>query len=222
MARFDRLDVWNEILRIGLIPIFHHPNLEVAKRVVSACRTGGATVVEYTNRGDSAYRVFADLVARFAEADPTLILGAGSVIEPATAALFINSGASFVVGSVWNPEVARLCNRRKVAYIPGCVTPTEISQAEELGAEIIKVFPAAAVGPSFVRAVHRPTPWTRLMPTGIEATEATIRTWFEAGVAAVGIGSTLIRKDWVVAGDYDAIAAKTAQVLDWIASVRSA
>ena len=220
MARFDRLEVWNEILRIGLIPIFYHPNLEVAKRVVAACRSGGATVVEYTNRGDNAYRVFSDLAAHFAEADPSLILGAGSVIDPATAALYINSGASFVVGSVWNPEVARLCNRRKVAYIPGCATPTEISQAEELGAEIIKVFPAAAVGPGFVKAVHRPTPWTKLMPTGIEATEATIRTWFEAGVAAVAIGSALVRKDWVEAGDYAAIAAKTAEVLDWIASVR--
>ncbi len=222
MARFDRLEVLNEIMRIGLVPLFYHADVEVAQRIVAACRAGGARVVEYTNRGDNAYRVFANLVSHFAQVDPSVILGIGSVLDPATAALYIASGANFVVGSVLNPEVARLCNRRKVPYTPGCASPSEISQAEELGVEIVKVFPGCAVGgPDFVKAVLGPTPWTRMMPTsGVEPTEESIRAWFQAGVAAVGMGSKLVRKEWVEAGDYDAIAAQTAQVIAWIRQVR--
>jgi 2-dehydro-3-deoxyphosphogluconate aldolase/(4S)-4-hydroxy-2-oxoglutarate aldolase len=223
MARFRRLEVLNEILRIGLVPIFYHPDFGVAKKIIAACRAGGARVVEYTNRGDNAYRAFSDLVAHFTQADPMVILGIGSIIDPATAALYIASGANFVVGSVWNPEVARLCNRHKVPYVPGCATPSEISQAEELGTEIVKTFPGVAVGgPAFIKAVLGPTPWTLMMPTsGVDATEESIREWFEAGVAAVGIGSNLVRKEWVEAGDYDAIADATAMVIDFIRQVRS-
>ena len=222
MTRFSRLEVLNEIIGVGLVPLFYHGDLEIAQRIVSACRAGGARVIEYTNRGDNAFRIFSDLVEHFAAADPSIILGVGSIVDPATAALFINSGASFVVGSVWNPEVARLCNRRKVTYVPGCASPTEISHAEELGVEIVKVFPGCAVGgPEFVKAVLGPTPWTRMMPTsGVDATEESIRAWFEAGVTAVGIGSKLVKKEWVAAGDYDAITAKTAEVIAWIRQVR--
>ncbi len=223
MARFGRMEVLNEILRTGLVPIFYHPDFEVAKQITAACQAGGARVVEYTNRGDNAYRVFSDLVAHFAQADPTIILGVGSIVDPATAALYIACGANFVVGSVWNPEVARLCNRRKVPYVPGCATPSEISQAEELGVEVVKTFPGVAIGgPAFIKAVLGPTPWTLMMPTsGVDTTEESIRAWFEAGVAAVGIGSMLVRKEWVEAGDYDAITAMTAVVIGWIRQVRS-
>lgn len=223
MARFSRLEVLNEMLRTGLVPLFYHPDLEVAKRVVAACRAGGARVVEYTNRGDNAYRVFSDLVDYFAQVDPSIILGVGSIVDAPTAALFLSSGANFVVGSVLNPEVARLCNRRKVTYVPGCATPSEISQAEELGVEIVKTFPGVAIGgPGFVKAVLGPTPWTLLMPTsGVDPTEGSIRSWFDAGVAVVGIGSKLVRKQWVEAGDYDKITAKVAQIIAWIREVRA-
>ena len=223
MARFSRLEVWNEMLRIGLVPLFYHPDLEAAKRIVAACRAGGARVVEYTNRGDNAYRVFSDLVAHFARVDPSVILGVGSIVDAPTAALFLSSGANFVVGSVLNPEVARLCNRRKVPYVPGCATPSEISQAEELGVEIVKTFPGVAVGgPAFVKAVLGPTPWTLMMPTsGVDPTEESLRAWFGAGVAMVGIGSKLVRKQWVEAGDYDQITAKVAEVIAWIKQIRA-
>ena len=223
MVRFSRLEVLNELMRTGLVPLFYHPDLDVAKRVVAACRAGGARMVEYTNRGDNAYRVFSDLVAHFAQVDPSVILGVGSIIDAATAALFVSSGAKFVVGSVLNPEVARLCNRRKVPYVPGCATPSEISQAEELGVEIVKTFPGVAIGgPSFVKAVLGPTPWTLMMPTsGVDATEESLRAWFGAGVVAVGIGSKLIRKEWVEAGHYEKITAMVAQVLAWIRKVRA-
>lgn len=222
MARFSRLEVLNEIARIGLVPVFFQPDIEVAKKIVGACASGGARVVEFTNRGDNAYRVFSDLVTHFAAADPTVILGVGSVLDPATAALYLSSGANFVVGPVLNPEVARVCNRRKVAYSPGCGTASEISQAEELGVEIVKIFPGSSVGgPAFVKSVLAPMPWTRLMPTGgVAATRESIQAWFQAGVTAVGMGSRLITKELVAAGDFDGITGQVRQVIAWIREAR--
>ena len=223
MARFDRLTVLNAVFEAGLVPVFYNGDLEVAQQIVAACAKGGAQVVEFTNRGDRAWNLFTQLAEWAETAQPDMILGVGSVIDAPTAALYISSGANFVVGPVLNPEVARLCNRRKVAYAPGCGSATEISQAEELGVEIIKVFPGSAVGgPGFVKAILGPMPWTRIMPTGgVDATEESIRAWFEAGVSCVGIGSKLIAKDLVAARDFDAIATKVAQVLAWIEQVRS-
>jgi 2-dehydro-3-deoxyphosphogluconate aldolase/(4S)-4-hydroxy-2-oxoglutarate aldolase len=222
MARFSRLEVLNEIIRIGLVPVFYQADIEIAKKIIAACAAGGARVVEFTNRGDNAYRVFSDLVLHFATADPTLILGVGSVVDPGTAALYIASGANFVVGPVLNPEVARVCNRRKVAYSPGCGTVSEISEAEELGVEIVKIFPGSSVGgPAFVKSVLAPMPWTRLMPTGgVAATQENLQAWFDAGTAAVGMGSKLITKELVAAGDFDGITRQVAQVIAWIREAR--
>ena len=222
MARFLRLDVLNKMVELGLVPVFYHGELEVAKKIVAACSKGGAKVVEFTNRGDFAYQVFSELVRHFAKADPEVILGAGSVCDPETAGLYINNGANFVVGPILNPDVAKVCNRRKIAYSPGCGTPSEISYAEELGVEIVKVFPGETVGgPDFVKAVLGPNPWTRIMPTGgVDATRESIYEWFKAGVACVGIGSKLITREWVAQGNLDAIAEKTAQVLAWIREAR--
>ena len=222
MARYSRLDVLNTVLELGLVPVFYNPDLEVAKQIVSACQAGGARVVEFTNRGDFAFQVFGGLAQQVAEAQPDVILGVGSVIDAPTAAQYISAGANFVVGPVLNPEVARLCNRRKIAYMPGCGSASEISQAEELGVEIVKVFPGRSVGgPGFVKSILGPCPWTRIMPTGgVDATEENIRAWFEAGVACVGMGSRLITKDLVAAGDFGGISRKAAQVLAWIRDVR--
>lgn len=224
MAHFSRLEVLNTVIDLGLVPIFYHPNLAVAEQVVAACRVGGARVVEFTNRGDFAFQVFAELAQHIAASEPDVILGVGTVVDAPTAALYLSAGANFVVGPNLNPEVARLCNRRKVAYMPGCGSATEISQAEELGVEIVKVFPGSTVGgPAFVKAVMAPSPWTRIMPTGgVDATEENIRAWFGAGAACVGIGSKLIAKELVAAGDFAAISAKVAQVLAWIEKTRSA
>ena len=222
MARFSRLKVLNTILELGLVPVFYHEDVEVAQKVVAACAAGGARVVEFTNRGDFAFQVFGKVSRYFSQADPEVILGVGSVIDAPTAAMYIAHGASFVVGPLLNPEVARLCNRRKIAYMPGCGSVTEISQAEELGVEIVKVFPGTSVGgPGFVKAVSGPCPWTRIMPTGgVDATEESIKSWFRAGAACVGMGSKLIRKDLVAAGDWDGITAQVQQVLAWIREAR--
>ena len=218
MARFQRLEVLNEIVRTGLVPVFYEADLETARLIVQACVSGGARLIEFTNRGDNAYRIFSDLVQHFAREIPEAILGVGSVIDPGTAALFIDSGANFVVGPTLNPEVARACNRRKISYSPGCGSVTEIMQAEELGVEIVKIFPGDSVGgPGFVKSIRGPMPWTRIMPTGgVETTQGSIETWFKAGVAAVGIGSNLIRKEWVKGRDFSSIEQKTAEVIRWI------
>lgn len=224
MARFSRLEVLNTIIEIGLVPVFYHQDVDVAKRIVEACAEGGARAVEFTNRGDLAWQVFAELVRHFSSHCPDVILGVGSVLDPGTAALYISSGANFVVGPVLNPEVARVCNRRKVAYSPGCGSASEISAAEELGVEICKVFPGAQVGgPAFVKAVLGPCPWTRIMPTGgVDATRESIEAWFQAGVSCVGIGSKLISKDLLASGDYAAISRRTAEVIGWIKEARAA
>lgn len=221
MPKHDRLTVLSTMVEDGLVPVFYHPDIEVAKRILGACLAGGVHCVEFTNRGDRAHLVFERLASSY-EADDRLILGVGSVLDPGTAALYIQLGADFVVGPALNPEVARVCNRRQVAYSPGCGSVSEISQAHELGVEICKIFPGSQVGgPGFVKAVRAPMPWTKIMPTGgVDATEESIRSWFEAGVVCVGMGSKLVTKELLAAGDYQAITAKVRRVREWIRAVR--
>ncbi len=222
MARFRRLDVLNRMTETGLVPVFYSADLEKAKQVAAACVEGGCGILEFTNRGDHAWEVFSALERYCAAALPDLMLGVGSVVDPATAALYINCGAAFVVGPVFNPDVARVCNRRKVAYSPGCGSASEISAAEEMGCEICKIFPGASVGgPEFVQAVLGPCPWTLLMPTGgVECTEESLRAWFRAGVACVGMGSNLITKELLGKEDYKGLAARIAQTLALIRRIR--
>ncbi|OGO05390.1 MAG: bifunctional 4-hydroxy-2-oxoglutarate aldolase/2-dehydro-3-deoxy-phosphogluconate aldolase [Chloroflexi bacterium RBG_13_56_8] len=222
MARFSRLEVWNTLEGLGLVPLFYNADVGVSKKIIAALSAGSAKVIEFTNRGDRAFQVFGELIAYFEQADPSLILGVGSVLDVATAGLYINLGANFIVGSVTNPEVAKLCNRRKVPYIPGCGTASEISEAEELGVEICKIFPGGQLGgPGFVRAVKAPCPWSKLMPTsGVRADWENIKGWFDAGVACIGIGSDLVREDLVAGEDWDGITALTAQCLSWVREAR--
>ncbi len=222
MAQFRRLDVLRAMVQCGLVPVFYHQDLEVAKRIAEAVARGGAKVLEFTNRGEFAYTVFSELVQWTRKEIPELILGAGSILDPGTAALYVNNGANFIVGPVLNAEVARVCNRRKIAYLPGCGSVSEISEAEEYGVEICKVFPGAEVGgPGFVKNVLAPMPWSLIMPTGgVERSRASIEKWFKAGVACVGMGSNLIAKDLVTAGDFETISKNTAEVLQWIKEVR--
>lgn len=221
MAKFSRLHVNQAMIETGLVPLFYHAEVDTAAQIVNACLEAGVRCIEFTNRGDQAHLVFGELARRF-RGDDRAILGVGSVLDPGTAALYIQLGANFVVGPALNPEVARLCNRRKVGYSPGCATSSEISTAEELGVEIVKIFPGSQLGgPAFVKAIRGPMPWTYIMPTGgVSPEEANIRAWFEAGVACVGMGSNLVRKDLVAAGDFAAITQLASQSLAWIRAVR--
>lgn len=223
MARFSRIDVALAMAETGLVPVFYHAEAGVAREVVRACYDGGVRVFEFTNRGDFAHDVFAE-VSRFAASElPDLALGVGSVVDAPTAALYLQMGADFVVSPVLNPEMARVCNRRKVLWAPGCGSLSEISYAEELGAEIVKIFPGSQVGgPGFVKAVRGPCPWTSIMPTGgVAPTEDNLRPWFEAGVTCVGMGSKLVTKDLVARRDYDALRAHVEEALALIARIRT-
>ena len=207
MARFHKIETLRAIIQIGMVPVYYNSDIKVAKQVVRACYKGGVRVFEFTNRGDFAHEVFGELV-KYAEREcPELILGAGSVVDAATAALFIQLGANFIVGPLFNPEIAKVCNRRLIPYVPGCGSVSEIGFAQEAGCDLCKIFPAGNVGgPSFVKNIKAPMPWTLLMATGaVEPTEENLAAWFKAGVTCVGMGSKLFPKEVITSDDWQAI-----------------
>ncbi|WP_419321211.1 bifunctional 4-hydroxy-2-oxoglutarate aldolase/2-dehydro-3-deoxy-phosphogluconate aldolase [Caulobacter sp. ErkDOM-E] len=218
----DRMAVLTAMMDQGVIPVFYHPDAEVCKKVIQACADGGAPCIEFTNRGDFASHVFYEVTKHFATADERVIMGVGSIVDAPTAGIYIANGAKFVVGPILNADVAKVCNRRKIPYSPGCGSASEISYAEELGCEIVKVFPGSSVGgPDFVKAVLGPMPWTRIMPTGgVDPDEASVKKWFGAGIVAAGMGSKLITPEMLDAGDYAGITAKVRETVDLIKKVR--
>lgn len=223
MARHARLHVLTEVLKSGLVATFHDEKLEVAEKIAFALLDGGARAIEFLNRSDGALARFGELLQRIRARRPEAIVGIGSIVDPPTAALALNAGADFVVSPILHPWIARLCNRRKIALFPGCTTVTEISQAESLGAEIVKLFPSAALdGAEFIRSLHGPMPWSRVMPTGnaVECSKESVERWIKAGACALGAGGHLVRADDVAAGRYAEISARTKQMLAWIAAAR--
>ena len=223
MAAKDRISVLLAMMDQGVIPVFYHPDVDVCKKVIQACANGGAKCIEFTNRGDFASHVFLEVTQHFAKHDPSVIMGVGSIVDAPTAGIYIANGAKFVVGPLLNADVAKVCNRRGIPYSPGCGSATEIGYAQELGCEIVKVFPGSSVGgPDFVKSILGPMPWTRIMPTGgVEATEASLKQWFGAGIVACGIGSNLITKDLLDKKDYDGIEAKVRDTVQLIKTIRS-
>lgn len=203
------------------MPVFYHSDMETTCQVVSAAAAGGSTLFEYTNRGDHATEVFTALMRHCRRELPEVIVGAGSIADEATAALFVAHGANFIVGPSYNERVARFCNRRRIAYLPGCQTATEIATAEEMGVEIVKLFPAkAAGGADFIKQILGPSPWTRLLPTSLgEASKESLAAWFKAGASAVGIGQELIQGNLVKSGNYAAITRRFKEVFEWVQAV---
>lgn len=222
MAKFSRLKVYQTMEETGIIPVFYHSDRDVAKQVVKACYEGGIRAFEFTNRGDFAHEVFADLVKWTNKECPELILGIGSIVDPATASLYIQLGANFIVGPLLNPEIFKICNRRLVAYSPGCATTSEIGLAQELGAEIVKVFPGGNVGgPSFVKNIKGPMPWSKIMITGgVEPTNQSLTDWFKAGVTCVGIGSNLFPNEVLKSGDWYKISELCKESLSIVKQIR--
>ncbi len=204
-----------------MVPVFYHSDAATACSVVKACYDGGVRAFEFTNRGDFAHEVFAQVVKYAAAECPDMAVGVGSVVDPATASLFIQNGACFVVGPMFNPAVAAVCNRRGVPYTPGCGTVTEVGNAQEAGCDLCKVFPGDVLGPKFVKGLMAPMPWSRLMVTGgVEPTEENLTAWFRAGVFCVGMGSKLFPKDRVAAGDWQYITEKCEYSLKIISDIR--
>ena len=222
MAKFNKIQVLNAMASTGMVPVFYHKDVEVAKNVVKACYDGGVRAFEFTNRGDFAQDVFAELVKWAAKECPEMVMGIGSIVDPGTAALYIQLGANFVVGPLFNPEIAKICNRRLIPYTPGCGSVSEIGFAHELGCDLCKVFPAGNVGgPSFVKNVKAPMPWSMLMVTGgVEPTKENLTAWIKAGVTCVGMGSNLFPKEVVDAQDWGWIVAKCQEAFGYIAEAR--
>jgi 2-dehydro-3-deoxyphosphogluconate aldolase/(4S)-4-hydroxy-2-oxoglutarate aldolase len=223
MPGFTRIQVALAMEETGLVPLFYHSDAGICREVISACHAGGAKVFEFTNRGAFAHEVFAEVKKWAREQCPGMMIGTGSVMDAPTAALYMQLDADFIVSPVLNAEVAKTCNRRKVLWIPGCGTLTEISEAEELGAEIVKIFPGTSVGgPAFVKAVKAPCPWTSIMPTGgVDPSEENLRQWFAAGAACVGMGSALITDKLVKTAGWQELKENVQATLNTIKRLRT-
>lgn len=209
MARFDKFSVIEKIGSTRVVPVFYHNDIDVAKHVLKACYDGGIRAFEFTNRGDFAHEIFGELVKYSAAECPEMAVGAGSVVDPATAALYMQLGACFIVGPLFNPDIAKVCNRRAVPYTPGCGSVSEIGFAQEAGCDLCKVFPGDVLGPKFVKGLLAPMPWTKIMVTGgVEPTAENLDAWFSAGAFCVGMGSKLFPKDRIAAQDWNYISGR--------------
>ena len=217
MAFFNKLQVLNKIEKSPIVPVFYHNDAEIAKQVLKACYEGGIRIFEFTNRGDFAHEIFADLMKYALSACPELALGVGSIVDASTAALYIQMGANFIVGPLFNPEVAKICNRRLIPYIPGCGSVSEIGFAQEAGCDICKVFPGEVLGPKFVKGLLAPMPWSKIMVTGgVDPTKENLEMWFRAGVCCVGMGSKLFPKEKIENQDWQYITDKCRESLGFI------
>ncbi|NBS19401.1 MAG: bifunctional 4-hydroxy-2-oxoglutarate aldolase/2-dehydro-3-deoxy-phosphogluconate aldolase [Flavobacteriia bacterium] len=221
MAKFTRLEVAAKMAETGMVPLFYHSDIEIAKKTLKACYDGGARLLEFTSRGDFAHEIFAQLNKYVLAELPEMIMGVGSVTDAAAASLYMQLGANFIVTPVLREDIALVCNRRKVLWSAGCGSLTEIAKAEELGGEIIKLFPGSTYGPDFVKAIKGPQPWTSIMPTGgVSTEEDNLRGWFDAGVTCVGMGSQLISNEVLANQDYQGLKIKVAETLALIKKIR--
>ncbi|WP_297765180.1 bifunctional 4-hydroxy-2-oxoglutarate aldolase/2-dehydro-3-deoxy-phosphogluconate aldolase [uncultured Muriicola sp.] len=222
MAQYSRIEVASVMKETGMVPLFYHPDIELGKKVLKACYDGGARLLEFTARGDFAFEVFSELNKYAIKELPGMILGVGSITDAAAASMFMQMGANFIVTPSLREDIAIVCNRRKVLWSPGCGSLTEINKAEEMGCEIVKLFPGDLYGPGFVKAIKGPQPWTSVMPTGgVSTEEANLKAWFDAGVTCVGMGSKLISKEILSKKDFDGLETLVHTTLKTIAKIRN-
>jgi 2-dehydro-3-deoxyphosphogluconate aldolase / (4S)-4-hydroxy-2-oxoglutarate aldolase len=222
MAQYTRIEVANVMKENGMVPLFYHPNIDLGKKVLKACYDGGSRLMEFTARGDFAFEVFSELNKYAIKELPGMILGVGSITDAAAASMFMQMGANFIVTPSLRVDIAQVCNRRKVLWSPGCGSLTEINAAEELGCEIVKLFPGDLYGPGFVKGIKGPQPWTSIMPTGgVSTDEANLKGWFDAGVTCVGMGSKLISSEILKNEDYAGLEKTVRETLALIKKMRA-
>jgi 2-dehydro-3-deoxyphosphogluconate aldolase/(4S)-4-hydroxy-2-oxoglutarate aldolase len=221
MAKYNKIEVLSSMISTGMVPVFYHKDAEVAKNVAKACYEGGVRAFEFTNRGEFAHEVFGELSKFVAKECPGMVLGAGSVVDAPTASLYIQLGANFIVGPLFNPDVAKVCNRRCVPYTPGCGSVSEVGFAQEAGCDLIKIFPGDVLGPNFVKGLKAPMPWSMLIITGgVKPEEANLKSWFDAGASCVGMGSNLFPKEVLAGGDWGKITDLCNNALSIIRKIR--
>lgn len=207
----------------GLVPVFHHDDDELALEVLHASYEGGLRIFEFTRRGKHAETTFSKLKAFADKSLPDMMLGAGSIVTGNSAEEFIGMGAGFIVSPLFSESVNDICQSHDVMHIPGCGTVTEIGNAHKAGAGIVKLFPAEVYGPTFIRAILGPMPWSRIMPTGGVTTERTnLKAWFDAGAWCVGMGSALFAPGLLTKGKMDDLRDKISETIRVIREVRDA
>jgi 2-dehydro-3-deoxyphosphogluconate aldolase / (4S)-4-hydroxy-2-oxoglutarate aldolase len=223
MSKYSRIEVFLKMKETGMVPLYYNPDLEICKKVAKACFDGGALAFEFTNRGDFAHEVFKELSKYVKKELPEMAIGVGSVIDAGTTSIYIQLGADFIVSPLLNPEMAKVCNRRKVLWSPGCGSVSEINTAEELGCELVKIFPAGQVGgPEFVASVKGPMPWSDLMPSGGVTPEYdNLKAWFKAGATCVGMGSQLMKKEYISTGNFQGLAEKVKETIALIKKIKT-
>jgi 2-dehydro-3-deoxyphosphogluconate aldolase / (4S)-4-hydroxy-2-oxoglutarate aldolase len=223
MAKYSRVEVFLKMKETGMVPLFYHPDTNICKNLAKACYDGGIRAIEFTNRGDFAHEVFSELSKFVKNELSEMAIGVGSVIDAGTASLYMQLGADFIVSPLLNPEMAKVCNRRKVMWSPGCGSVSEVNYAEELGCELVKIFPAGQVGgPEFVSSVKGPMPWSDLMPSGGVSPEyENLKAWFKAGATVVGMGSQLIKKSYITENNYSGLTEKVKETIAVIKKIRS-
>lgn len=220
MAIFDKTTVFAKIGSAPMVPVFYHQELEVVEHIIQACYAGGVRAFEFTNRGDFAHEVFGEAVKFVRVQCPSMAIGAGSIVDAPTAALYMQLGADFIVGPLFNPEVAKVCNRRLVPYIPGCGSVSEVGFAQEAGCDICKIFPGDVYSAKFVKAIKAPMPWSKLMITGgVEPTKENLTGWMKAGAFCVGMGSKLFPKDKIKEQNWNYITSKCIEALGYIVNI---
>ncbi|UII80676.1 bifunctional 4-hydroxy-2-oxoglutarate aldolase/2-dehydro-3-deoxy-phosphogluconate aldolase [Flagellimonas sp. CMM7] len=222
MAQYSRIEVVQVMQETGMVPLFYHADVELGKKVLKACYDGGARLMEFTARGDFAFEVFSELNKFAIKELPGMIMGVGSITDAAAASMYMQMGANFIVTPSLREDIAMVCNRRKVLWSPGCGSLTEINRAEELGCEIVKLFPGSTYGPGFVKAIKGPQPWTSVMPTGgVSTEESNLKAWFDAGVTCVGMGSKLISKEILAKNDFNGLEQLVKSTLTTIQKLRA-
>jgi 2-dehydro-3-deoxyphosphogluconate aldolase/(4S)-4-hydroxy-2-oxoglutarate aldolase len=210
------------LLNQKMLPLFYHESAETSIRILEALFNAGVKTVEYTNRGEKALSNFR-LIKKAAQTNmPGMLLGIGTIKNKEQALQFIEAEADYIVSPSMNKKVAAVAREEELLWIPGCMTPTELVAAERAGASIVKIFPGNVLGPAFVSAVKELFPGLLFMPTGgVDLTEENLRSWFDVGVSAVGMGSKLISKSLVEKQDYQTIQEATRRALELIKTLNT-
>jgi 2-dehydro-3-deoxyphosphogluconate aldolase / (4S)-4-hydroxy-2-oxoglutarate aldolase len=216
----NREKIIQAIIQQGVLPLYFHPDEEMSIKILQALYEMGIRVVEYTNRGKQALKNFRSIKKETYKQFPDLILGLGTVMDPKTAGKGIQNGADFLVSPGYTRELSKFTGDENMLWIPGCITPTELFLAQDDGLQLVKIFPANAVGPGFVKSVKEVFPDLLYMATGGVNSE-NMESWFKAGVSVVGIGSGLITNEMVEEENFDLLKMDTGALLKRIAAIRS-